>query len=157
MKIVWRLCDNWIWDLCFDSRIIFRSYSKYGRKIVHSNGAFFHPMFANCVDNKRCRPISFEFGKFFENPKMIVWTCWTQFWQPCWKFFWPKIFCSKSENNYETIYFFQKKCFLKKFSRTCGIQFWQPRRKFFAKSPKIFIKLLIFHKNIFPQIVPLVT
>ena len=29
--------------------VIFQPYLKYVKKIIHSNGAFFYPMFANCV------------------------------------------------------------------------------------------------------------
>ena len=62
-------------------------------KIIHSNGAFFNQMFANCVHVKRCLPSAFtlndvcqvrsrlndvcqfysRLGKFFENPKMFDW------------------------------------------------------------------------------------
>ena len=63
---------------------IFRPYLKYGRKIIHSNGAFFYPMFPKCVHLKLCRPNSFNFvRKKFENPKMFVWISRIQFCQPC--------------------------------------------------------------------------
>ena len=95
---------NWI--------AIFRAYLKYGRKIVHSNRAFF----------TRCLPIVYTLNdvgqirsplvKFFEIPKKFVWTRRMQFWQlsrnvplEVWKHF------ERSPKIIMELWVIRKKCF----------------------------------------------